>query len=114
MGLDVAVTKKEPAQSELATMESAPAESDWAAKGPTEPEVAVEKKPAKETARAESSENGVASTELIAGQVAASNLTVGVPIIGIGVFVACAVVAFVVRKRNQPTEPEGYLNLAEP
>merc|ERR550525_2034700 len=51
--LDVAVTKKEPAQSELATVESAPAESDWAAKGPTEPELAVEKKPAEETARTE-------------------------------------------------------------
>merc|ERR1711897_20216 len=77
-------------------------------------EQAVEKKPAEETERTESSENAVASTELIARQVAAHNLVVAVPIIGIGVFAACAVVPFVVRRRSQHAELEGYLNLAEP
>merc|ERR1712048_1554870 len=77
-------------------------------------ELAVEKKPAEETERTESSENAVASTELIARQVAAHNLVVAVPIIGIGVFAACAVVPVVVRRRSQHAELKEYLNLAEP
>jgi len=106
--------EKEPAQSEPLAVESKPAESERTAKEPTEPELVVEKKPAEETERTESSENAVASTELIARQVAAHNLVVAVPIIGIGVFAACAVVPFVVRRRSQHAELEGYLNLAEP
>merc|ERR1711870_155559 len=78
------------------------------AKEPTEPELDVEKKPAEETERTESSENAVASTDLIARQVAAHNLVVAVPIIGISVFAACAVIPFVVRRRSQHAEPEGY------
>merc|ERR1712003_274926 len=61
--------------------------------------LAVESKPA-ETERTESSENAVASTDLIARQVAAHNLVVAVPIIGISVFAACAVIPFVVRRRS--------------
>merc|ERR1712048_1274287 len=106
--------EKEPAQSEPLAVESKPAESERTAKEPTEPELVVGKKPAEETERTESSENAVASTELIARQVAAHNLVVAVPIIGISVFAACAVVPFVVRRRSQHAELEGYLNLAEP
>merc|ERR1712048_687260 len=101
-------------QSEPLAVESKPAESERTAKEPTEPELVVEKKPAEETERTESSGNAVASTDLIARQVAAHNLVVAVPIIGISVFAACAVIPFVVRRRSQHAEPEGYMNLAEP
>merc|ERR1712048_679600 len=96
--------EKEPAESEV----------ERAAKKPTEPEMVVEKKPTEETERIELSENVVASTDLIAKQVAAPNLILAVPLVGVGVLAACAVVAFVVRRGNLHAEPEGYLNLAEP
>jgi len=88
----------------------------------TESQPAVEKKAAdSEQSEQDSRENladqkelvSSGSTMLIAKQVATSNVTPIVPLMGMGVFAACAF-AFVARRTSQNTESEGYLNLAEP